>query len=209
NGDLWNLKNLGQYSGVPGADIHAPEGWDIQNTASNVIVAVIDTGVRYTHEDLAPNMWINPGETGLDELGRDKATNGVDDDGDGYIDDVHGINTLLNNGDPNDDYGHGSHVAGIIGAAGNNSLGVVGVCWRVQLMACESIDSQGNGSISDAITCIDYARSKGARIINAVGAATVSRPRPCRTRSTVPATRGSCLWRRAATMPTTTTWFPS
>src|SRR5439155_7052327 len=145
NGDLWNLKNLGQYDGMPGADIHATEGWDIQNTASNVIVAVIDTGVRYTHEDLAPNMWVNPGETGLDELGRDKATNGVDDDGDGYIDDVHGINTLLNNGDPNDDYGHGSHVAGIIGAAGNNSVGVVGVCWRVQLMACEFIDSQGNG----------------------------------------------------------------
>src|SRR6266480_2750085 len=167
NGDLWNFKNLGQYGGTSGADIHAPEGWDIQNTASNIIVAVIDTGVRYTHQDLAPNMWVNPGETGLDEFGRDKATNGVDDDGDGYIDDVHGINTLLNNGDPNDDYGHGSHVAGIIGAAGNNSVGVVGVCWRVQLMACEFIDSQGNGSISDAVTCMDYARSKGAKIINA------------------------------------------
>ena len=167
NGDLWNFKNLGQYGGTPGADIHGPDGWDIQNTASNIIVAVIDTGVRYTHEDLAPNMWVNPGETGLDAFGRDKATNGIDDDGDGYIDDVHGINTLLNNGDPNDDYGHGSHVAGIIGAAGNNSVGVVGVCWQVQLMACEFIDSQGNGSISDAVACMDYARSKGARIINA------------------------------------------
>jgi subtilisin family serine protease len=167
NGDLWNFRNVGQYGGVSDADIHALAGWDIRTSASNIVVAVIDTGVRYTHEDLAANMWVNSGETGVDDQGRDKATNGVDDDGDGYVDDVHGINTLLNNGDPNDDYGHGSHVAGTIGAVGNNNVGVAGVCWRVQLMACEFIDSQGDGSISDAITCIDYARSKGAKIINA------------------------------------------
>jgi len=167
NGDLWNFRNVGQYSGTPGADIHAPEGWDIQNTATNIIVAVIDTGVRYTHEDLAPNMWANPGETGVDALGRDKGTNGVDDDADGFIDDVHGINVLTGSGDPNDDYGHGSHVAGTIGAVGNNGVGVAGVCWRARLMACKFLDLRGIGSLSDAITCIDYARNKGARIINA------------------------------------------
>src|SRR2546429_44201 len=160
NGDLWNFKNLGQYGGTSGADIHAPEGWDIQNTASNIIVAVIDTGVRYTHEDLAPNMWVNPGETGLDEFGRDKATNGVDDDGDGYIDDVHGINTLLNNGDPNDDYGHGSHVAGIIGAAGKNSVGVGGGCWRGGLIGRGIIDSRGDRPPSPPGARIGFARGE-------------------------------------------------
>jgi subtilisin family serine protease len=163
DGSLWGLHNIG----VPGADIHAPDGWDMQNTASNIVVAVVDTGVRYTHEDLADNIWVNPGETGLDNLGRDKRTNGVDDDGDGYVDDVHGINAILGTGDPFDDHGHGSHVSGTIGGVGNNSVGVVGVCWRVQLMACKFVDSQGNAAISDAITCIDYARNKGAKIINA------------------------------------------
>ena len=120
DGTLWNLNNIGQNGGTADADIDAPEGWDRQRTANNVIVAVIDTGVRYTHEDLAANMWTNPGEI---------AGNGIDDDGDGYIDDVHGINARTGSGDPNDDYGHGVHVAGIIGAVGNNATGVVGVAW--------------------------------------------------------------------------------
>src|SRR5207249_2596970 len=148
----------GVLRGTPGADIHAQDAWDVQNTASNIIVAVIDTGVRYTHEDLADNMWVNPGETG---------GNGVDDDGDGYVDDVHGINAINNTGDPNDDHGHGSHVSGTIGAVGNNSVGSVGVCWKVQIMACKFIDATGNGVVSDCIKCIDFARSKGAKVINA------------------------------------------
>ena len=167
DGSLWALHNTGIYGGASGADIDAPNGWDIQNTAANIVVAVIDTGARYTHEDLAANMWVNPGESGRDFLGLDKSSNGVDDDGDGYTDDVHGINAILGTGIPWDDHGHGSHVSGTIGGVGDNSVGVVGVAWRVQIMACKFLDATGHGSISDAITCIDYARRKGAKIINA------------------------------------------
>ncbi|PYK96234.1 MAG: hypothetical protein DME19_20385, partial [Verrucomicrobia bacterium] len=167
DGSLWGLHNTGIYGGVAGADINAPEGWDAQNTAPNIVVAVIDTGVRYTHEDLAANMWVNPGESGPGLLGVDKSINGIDDDGDGYVDDVHGINAILGTGVPWDDYGHGTHVSGTLGGLGNNSVGIVGVAWRVQIMACKFLDATGQGSISDAITCIDYARKKGAKIINA------------------------------------------
>ncbi|HEY6168924.1 MAG TPA: S8 family peptidase [Verrucomicrobiae bacterium] len=171
DGSLWALNNTGQLGGTPDADIDAPEGWDIQNTASNIIVAVIDTGVRLTHEDLASNMWVNPGESGPDPLGLDKSMNGRDDDGDGYIDDVHGINAILETGVPLDDDGHGTHVAGIIGAVGNNGVGVVGVAWRVPIMACKFLNAfvhdLAPGYISDAIECMDYARAKGAKIINA------------------------------------------
>jgi subtilisin family serine protease len=167
DGTLDNLHNTGLYGGTPGADIHAREGWDFQTSASNIIVAVLDTGVRASHEDFAGNLWINPGETGPGPGGIDKSINGLDDDGDGYIDDVYGINVLLGTGNPVDDYGHGTHVSGILGARGNNSVGVVGVAWRVQMMACKILDSAGNGSVADAITGMEYARSKGARIINA------------------------------------------
>src|SRR5213082_1174594 len=103
-------------------------------------------------------MWVNSGEI---------PGNGVDDDGDGYVDDVHGINAINNAGDPNDDHGHGTHVSGTIGAVGNNTVGIVGVCWKVQIMACKFLDSTGSGFNSDAIKCMDYARSKGAKVINA------------------------------------------
>ncbi|HUR57743.1 MAG TPA: S8 family serine peptidase, partial [Opitutaceae bacterium] len=106
-------------------------------------------------------------ESGLDGSGRDKRTNGVDDDGNGYVDDVHGINVLNGTGNPADDWGHGSHVAGIVGAVTNNGVGIAGVAWRVKIMACKFIDPAGNYSVSDAIKCIDYARLNGARIINA------------------------------------------
>lgn len=155
DGTQWNLNNL---SGT--GDINAPQGWGIQSTASNVVVAIVDSGIRLTHRDLAPNLWRNP---------REIAGNGLDDDGNGLVDDVYGINAV---GSPNttnvtDDVGHGTHVAGIIGAVGNNGLGVAGVAWRVQLMACKFLDSTGNGYISDAVECFDYARLNGAKIINA------------------------------------------
>lgn len=158
DGTLWNLKNTGQLGGKPRADIDAPAGWDIKTTATDIIIAVIDTGVRYTHEDLAGSMWTNP-----DEI----AGNGRDDDGNGVVDDVHGLNAVTGSGNPFDDHGHGSHVSGIIGGVGDNSVGVAGVCWRARIMALKSLDAEGNGAISDAIRCLDYARSQGARIINA------------------------------------------
>lgn len=158
DGTQWGLNNVGQSGGISDADIDAPEGWDTLNSASNIVVAVVDTGIRYTHEDLAANIWLNPKEI---------AGNGKDDDNDGIVDDIHGINAITGSGDPWDDAGHGTHVAGIIGAVGNNSKGIVGVAWRVQIMACKFMDSTDNGSISDAIQCIDYARTHGAQVINA------------------------------------------
>jgi subtilisin family serine protease len=154
DGTLWHLRNLG----TPGADIGAATAWDTLHSASNVIVAIIDTGIRYTHEDLAANLWVNPGEI---------PGNGVDDDGDGFVDDVYGINAAANNGNPIDVLGHGTQVAGFIGGVGNNGLGTVGVAWRVKLMACRFYDDAGNGFLSDAVQAIDFARLKGAQVMNA------------------------------------------
>lgn len=155
---LWGLHNPGGVSGyTAGADIDAPAGWAVRNEAPSIIVAVTDTGIRYDHEDLAANMWRNPGET---------PGNGIDDDGNGVIDDVFGYNAYDNNGDPMDTQGHGTHCAGTIGARGNNSLGLTGVAWDVQLMAVKFLGPNG-GTTSDAIKVIDYSRQNGAHIINA------------------------------------------
>lgn len=155
-GNLWGLHNLGQSNGTQDADIDAPEAWDIRHDAPNIIVAVIDTGIRYTHEDLAGNMWINSGEI---------PNNGRDDDGNGVIDDIHGYNGINNNGDPMDKDGHGTHCAGTIGAVGNNGKGSVGVAWNVQLMACRFLGAEG-GSTVDGIECINYARQNGAHVMS-------------------------------------------
>lgn len=148
--------------------INAPTAWTRSARAGNTatIVGVLDTGIDYTHPDLKANIWNNPGETGLDGFGRDKATNGVDDDGDGYVDDVHGIDVANQDADPFDDAGHGTHVAGIIGAATNNSLGIAGVNWNVQLMALKFLDHDGSGATSDAVAAIQYGLDHGARIFN-------------------------------------------
>jgi subtilisin family serine protease len=158
DGNQWALHNTGLGGGNLNADIHATAGWDTMHDASNVVVAVIDSGIRYTHQDLAGNMWTNQ---------REIAGNGIDDDQNGFVDDVHGFDAITNSGDPMDDNGHGTHVAGIIGAVGNNGVGTAGVAWKVQLMACKFLDSAGNGDTSDAIECIDYAVQNGAQIINA------------------------------------------
>lgn len=160
NGLQWGLDNDGTAGGVPGADIHALAGWDALHSASNIIVATVDSGARYTHQDLAANLWVNAGEI---------PGNNRDDDHNGVKDDIYGINAIgiLPGGDPWDDYGHGTAVAGVIGAVGNNGVGVSGVAWQVRIMACKFLDSLGDGSYSDAVECLNYAKDNGARIINA------------------------------------------
>ena len=156
-GTMWGLNNTGQSGGVIDADIDAPEAWDITKGSEDVVVGVIDSGVRYDHPDLVDNMWRNPGETGLDGFGQDKATNGVDDDSNGWVDDVYGIDCKNNDADPMEDNSHGTHVAGTIGAQGNNNNQVVGVNWEVSIMALKYLGSNGFGSTSDAVQCLNYA----------------------------------------------------
>lgn len=146
--DLWGLNNTGQAFGIPDADIDAPEAWNIRTDASKVIVGVVDTGVDYTHADLIPNMWINPKEI---------PGNGIDDDGNGWVDDVHGIDTCNGDADPMDDHFHGTHVSGTIGAKGNNGIGVTGVAWKTNIMALKFLCSDGFGFVSGAIEVINYA----------------------------------------------------
>jgi subtilisin family serine protease/outer membrane protein assembly factor BamB len=149
----WSLNNTGQSGGVAGSDIKAPAAWDIIHDAPNVIVAVVDTGLNLTHQDLAPNLWVNP-----------NPLSGVNDrNGANFV----GGRGSLVNGSPVDDNGHGSHVAGIIGAAGNNSAAVSGVAWKVQLMAVKVFPASGSGSYSDIVAGVNYAISRGAQIINA------------------------------------------
>ena len=138
--------------------IQAKPAWDSLTTGdASVVVAAIDTGVEYTHPDLAPNMWRNPDET---------VDNGVDDDGNGYVDDVFGIDAANHDTDPMDDNGHGTHTAGTIGARGNNGAGIVGVAWRTSILACKFLNAQGIGSDAGAVECFDYLLSLKQRGIN-------------------------------------------
>jgi subtilisin family serine protease len=156
-GELWGLQNIGQTGGTNDADVDAPEAWDTVTGSSSVVTAVIDTGVDYTHPDLAANMWTNPGEI---------PGNGIDDDGNGYVDDVHGYDFYHNDGDPFDDHGHGTHVAGTIAAVGDNGVGVVGVSWAARIMAVKFLGPDGSGLLSGAISAVLYAADMGARVMN-------------------------------------------
>ena len=154
--DLYGLNNTGQTGGTVDADIDAPEAWDIQ-TGARVVVAVIDTGLDYNHEDIVGNVWVNTGEI---------ANNGIDDDNNGYIDDINGWDFVNGDNDPFDDNDHGTHVSGTIAAVGNNGIGVVGVNWSAQIMPLKFLSARGSGSTADAISALDYAVMMGARISN-------------------------------------------
>ncbi|MEO8426215.1 MAG: S8 family serine peptidase [Verrucomicrobiota bacterium] len=151
----WNLEK-----------ISAPQAWAVTTGSTNVVVAVIDTGVNYKHEDLVANMWRNPGETGLDANGNDKATNGIDDDGNGYVDDVYGIDARTHSGDPIDTGGslgfHGTGLAGVIGAVGNNGTGIAGINWTVKLMALAFHD----GTMAEFLEAVDYVIAMKRRGVN-------------------------------------------
>ncbi len=144
---LWGLNNTGQNNGTADADIDALEAWETTTGSSDVVIGVIDSGVDYNHPDLQANMWVNPNEI---------PGNGIDDDGNGYVDDIHGVSTENDNGDPMDANGHGTHVAGTIGATGDNGEGVVGVNWDVSIIGCQFLGADGGGYTSDGLECVNY-----------------------------------------------------
>jgi len=158
--ELWGLHNLGQTGGTQDADIDVLEAWQAQTGSASVVVGIIDTGIDYNHEDLVGNIWTNPGED-LNANGVVDAAdfNGLDDDGNGKVDDLRGWDCRNGDNDPMDDHNHGTHVAGTVGARGNNGVGVVGVNWNVKLMPLKFLSSGGSGSTTDAIECINYAAS--------------------------------------------------
>ena len=160
--NLWGLHNTGQTvnntSGIVDADIDAPEAWDITTGSDNVVIAVIDSGVAYDHPDLKDNIWTNPGET--------SCTDGIDNDGNGYVDDCKGWDFVGNDNAPYDFNGHGTHISGTIAAKGNNGLGVVGVNWNVRIMPIRTFDASGSGTTANFISGIQYATQGGANIIN-------------------------------------------
>ncbi|WKZ57998.1 MAG: S8 family serine peptidase [Bdellovibrionota bacterium] len=140
-------------------DMNAPQAWDRSTGSEDRYVAVIDTGVDYNHSDLSPNMWRNPGEV---------AGNGIDDDGNGVVDDVHGYNAITGSGNPADDNGHGTHCAGTIGARGNNGIGITGVVWNTRIIGVKFLNSQGSGNLYDAVKALDYVtalRNRGLPVV--------------------------------------------
>ncbi|MEK6861229.1 MAG: S8 family peptidase, partial [Nanoarchaeota archaeon] len=156
----WGLHNTGTIPGIPGtsgandADIDAPEAWNIETGDNNVVVAVIDSGIDYTHPDLAANIWTNPGEI---------PNNNIDDDNNGYIDDYRGWDFYNDDNNPMDSFGHGTAVAGVISAVTNNNIGISGVCWNCKLMPIRILDVTF-GNVMDIVDAIIYATDNGADI---------------------------------------------
>lgn len=156
--ELWGMHNVGQTGGEPDADIDASEAWSVETGSVDIVIGVIDSGVDYLHEDLVDNIWVNK----LEASGVD----GEDDDGNGYIDDIRGWDFVSGDNDPMDDFGHGTHTAGTIGAMGGNGIGVAGVNWHVRIMPLKFLNSDGSGTTDDAIEAVLYATSFGVPITN-------------------------------------------
>lgn len=162
----WGIKNTGQTDaagqvGISGADINVMPLWrEGIHGNQKTLVAVIDTGVSWDHPDLAANIYTNPGEAG------DKSGNGVDDDKNGFIDDVHGWNFVANNNNSRDDNGHGTHCSGTIGAVGNNGIGVAGINWNVSILPVKFLDSQGSGTLEAAVDAINYAKMMKVQVMS-------------------------------------------
>ncbi len=154
--EQWALRNTGASGGQVGADINAVSAWGTTTGASTTVIAVIDSGIDFTHPDLSHDQWTNSGE-------RD---NGRDDDRDGFTDDLHGWDWVAGNNVIKDEQGHGTNVAGIIAAEGNNGTGVTGVMWRAGLMSLRVLDNTGTGDVAAAVEAIDYAVAHGAQVIN-------------------------------------------
>lgn len=155
--ELWGIN----ASSSPSYNIKTVNAWNRSTGSPSVVVGVVDTGVDYNHQDLAANIWQNPGESGTDAQGRDKRTNRVDDDGNGFVDDFRGWDFSDGDNDPMDQNNHGTHVAGTIGAVGNNGIGITGVNWNIKIVPLRFLDSAGEGYISDAVAAIQYAVKLG------------------------------------------------
>jgi hypothetical protein len=161
---LWGLDNVGQLInfsfGTPDADVDAREAWDV-TSGGGTVVGILDTGVDMAHPDLAANIWRNAGENCAG-----CRSDGIDNDGNGYVDDWRGWDFANDDNDPSDDHGHGTHVAGTIGAVGDNGLGIAGVNWSARLMALKFVRADGSGTTADAIEALTYAADNGATVTN-------------------------------------------